>query len=108
MSCPRRIVRRLLRAGANSLTSKAACLGLPSPCPSSDSSIAAASFYSALPDNRGPSMCDECEFWSGCSVRDAACREILLSEDLSNMRTRVLDRLIDCTLFLVRDSRRYA
>jgi hypothetical protein len=52
-------------------------------------------------------MCDECEFWGGCSVRDAVCREVLLSEDLSNMRTRVLDRLKDCTLFLIRESRRF-
>jgi len=53
-------------------------------------------------------MCDECEFWNGCSVRDAVCREILLSDDLSNMRARVLERLSSCTLFLIREHRRYA
>lgn len=53
-------------------------------------------------------MCDECEFWSSCSVRDSACREILLSGDHSNMAARVSERLKGCELHILRERRRYA
>ena len=53
-------------------------------------------------------MCDECQFLGGCTVRDEVCREILLSGDHKDMQARVTWMLSGCTLFLIRESRRYA